>query len=121
MQKALSRIEAKAGKYAVFVNHDYGGGENFILSGHTHGGQVSVPYFTKKLLPNDSDQFKVSSVARGPEAGFSLWIFVVKKYNHKASQGKVPDDKENISNRNFKAETINRKWVTAITYIHVRK
>ena len=23
-------------------------GENIILSGHTHGGQVSVPYFTKK-------------------------------------------------------------------------
>lgn len=32
-------------------------GENFILSGHTHGGQVSVPYFTKKLLPAGSDQF----------------------------------------------------------------
>ena len=32
-------------------------GENFILSGHTHGGQVSVPYLTKKLLPAGSDQF----------------------------------------------------------------
>ena len=32
-------------------------GENIILSGHTHGGQVSVPYFTKKLLPTGSDQF----------------------------------------------------------------
>lgn len=129
LQEELSRIEAKAGKYAVFGNHDYGGGairiyenfmnncgfhvlddetvflekfnmeiigfddyllgkteedfyriqsnnfhliathepvtskfiegsgENFILSGHTHGGQVSVPYFTKKLLPSGSDQF----------------------------------------------------------------
>lgn len=129
LQEELSRIEAKAGKYAVFGNHDYGGGafriyetfmndcefqvlddktvfleefnieivgfddyllgqteadfyriqsnefhliathepvistliegsgENFILSGHTHGGQVSVPYFTKKRLPNGSDQF----------------------------------------------------------------
>lgn len=129
LQKELSRIEAKDGKYAVFGNHDYGGdairiyedfmnncefqvlndetvfiekfnieiigfddyllgqtetdfyhiqsdnfhliathepviskyieasGENFILSGHTHGGQVSLPYFTKKLLPNGSDQF----------------------------------------------------------------
>lgn len=33
-------------------------GENFILAGHTHGGQVFVPYFTKKLLPNGSGQFR---------------------------------------------------------------
>lgn len=129
LQRELSRIETKDGKYAVFGNHDYGGGairiyedfmnncgfqvlddgtvflekfnieiigfddyllgqtetdfyhiqsdkfhliathepviskyiegsgENFILSGHTHGGQVLFPYFTKKLLPNGSDQF----------------------------------------------------------------
>lgn len=31
---------------------------------------------------------------------------VVKKYNHKANQGKVPDDKENVFDRNFKAKTI---------------
>ncbi len=129
LQEELSRIEAKIGKYAVFGNHDYGGGairiyetfmndcgfqvlddeavfleefnieiigfddyllgqteedfyriqsdefhfivthepviskmiedsgESFILSGHTHGGQVAVPFFTKKLLSNGSDQF----------------------------------------------------------------
>ncbi|MDE7332648.1 MAG: metallophosphoesterase [Lachnospiraceae bacterium] len=133
LQEELSGIEAKVGKYAVFGNHDYGGGairiyedfmsncgfhvlndkivlleelnieiigfddyllgqteadfyhiqseyfreyfhliamhepvtskfiessgENFMLSGHTHGGQVSAPYFTKKLLPYGSDQF----------------------------------------------------------------
>lgn len=28
-----------------------------LTSGHTHGGQVALPYFTKKLLPNGSDQF----------------------------------------------------------------
>ena len=50
-----------------------------------------------------------------------LHSVVVKKYNHKANQGKVPDDKENVLNRNFKAETINQKWVTDITYIHVLK
>ena len=44
-----------------------GFGDNFVLSGHTHGGQLfpmgivqsltSIPYFTKKLLPKGSDQF----------------------------------------------------------------
>ena len=46
---------------------------------------------------------------------------VVKKYNHRANQGAVPDDKENILKRDFQAETINRKWCTDITYIHVLK
>lgn len=44
---------------------------------------------------------------------------VVRKYKHKANQGKVPDDKENILNRDFTTTTINEKWVTDITYIHV--
>lgn len=129
LQEELNKIEAKAGKYAVFGNHDYGGGavriyadfmdscgfhvlddetvfleefnleiisfddyllgqteDNFyhiqsdyfhLIATHEpgvlrlievlvralyyqdirHGGQVSVPYFTKKLLPNGSDCF----------------------------------------------------------------
>lgn len=46
---------------------------------------------------------------------------VVKKYNHKTNQGKVPDNKENILKRDFSTTTINEKWVTDITYIHVLK
>lgn len=46
---------------------------------------------------------------------------VVKKYNHHANHGIVPNDKENILNRDFRAETINQKWCTDITYIHVQK
>ena len=40
---------------------------------------------------------------------------VVKKYNHHANKGAVPDGKENILNRDFKAVTINQKWCTDIT------
>ena len=50
-----------------------------------------------------------------------LHSVVVKKYNQKANQGKIPDDKENVLNRDFQADTINQKWVTDITYIHVLK
>ena len=46
---------------------------------------------------------------------------VVKKYNHHANHGMVPDNKENILDRNFNAESINQKWCTDITYIHVLK
>lgn len=46
---------------------------------------------------------------------------VVKKYNHQANKGTIPDDKENLLKRDFHAETINRKWCTDITYIHVLK
>ena len=46
---------------------------------------------------------------------------VVKKYNHHAGHGSVPDDKENILNRDFGTETVNKKWCTDITCIHVQK
>ena len=33
----------------------------------------------------------------------------------------MPDNKENILRRDFSADTINQKWCTDITYIHVQK
>lgn len=48
-----------------------------------------------------------------------LWIrsIVVHKYKYRANQGRMPNDKENILKRD--STTINKKWVTDITYIHV--
>lgn len=129
LREELNKIEAKAGKYAVWGNHDYGGGavrvykdfmescgfrildnesvelenygikvigyddylmgwtdpalyqiksslfnviashepvvsqfienagENLMLSGHTHGGQVSIPFVTADFLPDGSGKF----------------------------------------------------------------
>lgn len=54
-------------------------------------------------------------------AAQGLRSVVVKKYNHHANHGRVPDNKENILDRNLEAETINQKWCTDITYIHVLK
>ncbi len=54
-------------------------------------------------------------------AGQGLRSIVVKKYDHHADHGTVPDDKVNIFKRDFEAKTINEKWCTDITYIHVQK
>lgn len=54
-------------------------------------------------------------------AAQGLRSVVVKKYNHHANYGTIPDHKENILNRDFEADTINQKWCTDITYIHVLK
>lgn len=51
----------------------------------------------------------------------NLRSIVVKKYNHHANHGAVPEDKVNLLKRDFEAETINQKWCTDITYIHVLK
>ena len=45
---------------------------------------------------------------------------VVKKYQYQKNQGSVPNDKENILNRDFEADTVFKKLVTDITYIHVK-
>lgn len=34
------------------------GSDNFLLSGHTHGGQVTIPFVTSKLLPEGSGTFR---------------------------------------------------------------
>ena len=54
-------------------------------------------------------------------AKLGLRSVVVRKYKYQNNQGKVPNDKKNILNRDFTTTTINQKWVTDITYIHVLK
>lgn len=45
---------------------------------------------------------------------------IVKKYRPSSSKNKI-EEKENVLKRDFKATTINEKWVTDITYIHTIK
>ena len=54
-------------------------------------------------------------------ASQGLRSIVNKKYNHRSPPGSTLYGKENILNRGFKADTINQKWCTDITYIHVEK
>jgi len=50
-----------------------------------------------------------------------LRSIVIKRYNRHANNGKIPNDKENILSRDFSTSTMNEKWVTDITYVHVLK
>ena len=45
---------------------------------------------------------------------------IIKKYRPGSSKRKI-EEQENILKRDFKATTINEKWVTDITYIHTIK
>lgn len=73
-----------------------------------------------RILNDDGTPCSIKRVQRHM-AEQGLRSVVVKKYNHHANHGSVPDDKENILKRDFKAKTINEKWCTDITYIHVQK
>ncbi len=48
-------------------------------------------------------------------------FLIAREDNHHADHGSVPDDKENILKRDFETETVNQKWCTDITYIHILK
>lgn len=73
-----------------------------------------------RILNQDGISCSLKRVQRHM-AGQGLCSVVVKKYNHHVNHGSVPDDKENILNRDFEASTVNQKWCTGITYIHVQQ
>lgn len=78
-------------------------------------------YGAVKIQKELSDRDIPCSVKRVQRHMCQLEIksIVVKKYQYAKNQGTIPDNKENILNRDFKADTVFKKLVTDITYIHV--
>ncbi len=64
----------------------------------------NIPYSVKRVQ-HHTKKLEIKSI-------------VVKKYQYQKNHGSIPDDKENILNRNFSADTVFKKLVTDITYIH---
>lgn len=55
LQEELNKTEAKVGKYAVFGNHDYGGGAVRIYADFMNGCGFHVLDVETVFLPNGSD------------------------------------------------------------------
>lgn len=45
---------------------------------------------------------------------------IVKKFNHHSTKIKI-DNKDNVLNQDFSTNTINKKWIGYITYLHIIK
>ena len=111
--EALIRVPSKHRKeYTVFSQKVK---QTFEESKHRYGAV--------KICRSLNDHGTACSLKRVQRhmAAQGLHSVVVKKYNHHASNAKVPEDKENILKRNFEAASINQKWCTDITYIYVLK
>lgn len=73
----------------------------------------------QKVLEQSGTKASLKRVQRHM-ANLGLRSIVTKKYKHHSNNTPVVS-RENILNRDFEATTINQKWVTDITYIHVLK
>ena len=73
-----------------------------------------------RVLKDNGTSCSVKRVQRHM-AKQGLRSILVKKYNHHTNHDSIPEDKKNILGRDFGTETINQKWCTDITYIHVQK
>lgn len=73
----------------------------------------------QKVLEQSGTKASLKRVQRHM-AKLGLCSIVTKKYKHHSDNTPVVS-RANILNRDFEATTINQKWVTDITYIHVLK
>ena len=111
--------------YYAVINHkpsqreqEYNKFSTQVLSVYT---EFKKRYGAVKIQRELSDRGILCSVKRVQRhmRKLCIKIIVIKKYQYSKNQGTVPDDKENILNRDFEADTVFKKLVTDITYIHV--
>ena len=81
-------------------------------------GRYGAPKI-QKVLESQGTKTSLKRVQRHMTK-LGLRSIVVKKYTHYSSKSHI-EERENILNREFDATSINQKWVTDITYIHVLK
>ena len=105
------------------LEREYGVNRSTLSNWVKQLSPIKVSYGAVKICRTLNDNGTPCSIKRVQRhmAEQGLRSVVAKKYNHHANHGTVPDNKDNILKREFEAETINQKWCTDITYIHVQK
>ncbi|AEX86123.1 putative phosphohydrolase [Marinitoga piezophila KA3] len=91
--KQITRIDTTPASYTItlehipdtiFYNKEVFDQSNLILAGHTHGGQIYIPYLTKKILKKyafylrgkkELDKDKIMYINRGLGAWFNIRLF----------------------------------------------
>lgn len=106
----LNKPSNKKKEYAVFSEKVM----EYYLNNKKRYGAVKLC----KTLNDNGIPCSVKHVQRHMKR-LGIRSIVVRRYKYNANHGSVPDDKENILKRDFTTTTINEKWVTDITYIHV--
>lgn len=81
----------------------------------------TISVWVKQLFPIRISENEIVKWVQRHMAELGLCCVVVKKYKHHANHGTIPDGKVNILKRDFGTKTINQKWCTDITYIHVQE
>ncbi len=79
-------------------------------------------YLTKSLSPRAIENGNKINLKRVQRLMCKLGIksIVMKKFKPQSSKSKV-EDKVNILDRNFSTNNLNEKWVTDITYVHIKR
>ena len=125
VKQMCSALKFPRSTYYAAINHvpsrreqEYNRFSEEVLSVYN---EYKKRYGAIKIHRELNDKNIPCSIKRGQRHMKKLEIksIVVKKYQYQKNQGTVPDDKENILNRDFEAETVFKKLVTDITYIHV--
>lgn len=117
-KKQIVDLHCKTGKGVTELSNEYGIPKGTISTWIKNLAPVIITEEETISLKEQSLQKKMKDLEIENEI-LKKATAIFAKNQYKKNQGVVPDDKENILNRDFSADTVFKKLVTDIPYIHV--